>query len=316
MAITPRAFRAFSIADLAAVSLVVVTGAAVRLTGSGLGCPDWPNCLQHQFVAPLGSTHAVIEDANRAVTGLLIGIAALTFLAAWLRRPRRRDLLWLAGGVGACIIADALLGAEVVYSKLNPWLVSSHLALSLVTVIVAAVLVHRATYAFGPGARREVRCGWSSVVARWLWVPFGITVLFGMATTGSGPHSGGSVGQLVAKRLPFSLQSAAWVHSAAAAAFLGIVGATYVALMASGAPRQVVIGAQRLLAVGIAQGIIGIVQYALHLPVVLVELHVIGALSLTIGVLQFQLRHVARDAEVVVLSATQAASEEPSLVAL
>ncbi len=316
MAITPRAFRALSVSNLIAVSLVVVTGAAVRLTGSGLGCPDWPNCVQHHFVAPIGSTHAVIEDANRAVTGALIVLAALTFLAAWLRRPRRRDLVWLAGGVGLGIVADALLGAEVVYSKLNPWLVSSHLALSLATVVVAAILVHRATHDYGDGARREVRCAWSQRVARWLWVPFGATVLLGMGATGSGPHSGGGIGQLVAKRLPFSLQSAAWVHSAAAALFLGSVAATYVALVSAGAPRQVVIGAQRLLAVGVAQGVIGVVQYALHLPVVLVELHVIGALSLTFGVLQFQLRQVARDPEVVRLAVPHSMPAESSLVPL
>lgn len=315
-AIGPSTFRLLAVANLTAVAVVVATGAAVRLTGSGLGCPDWPNCLRHQFVAPLGSTHAVIEDANRAVTGVLIAVAGLTFLAAWLRAPRRRDLVWLAGAVVGGIVADALLGAEVVYSKLNPWLVSSHFALSLATVVVAGVLVHRATYRYGEGARHDVRCPWAATVARWLWLPFGATVVLGMATTGSGPHSGGSVGQLVAKRLPFSLQSAAWVHSAAAGIFLGVVATTFVVLSAAGAPREVVTGARRLLAVGIAQGVIGVTQYALHLPVVLVELHVIGALSLTIGVLQFQLRQVARDREPSLDAATHPVPAESSLVAL
>lgn len=294
---TPQGFRALALANLVAVCAVVATGAAVRLTGSGLGCPDWPSCFQHHFVAPLGSMHAVIEDANRLVSGIVTVLAALVLVGAWLRRPSRADLRWFAGGVVAAIVADALLGALVVYSKLNPWLVSGHMALSLGTVVVAALLFHRASYRYGAGERAELRCGWSATIARWLWVPFGATVVAGMATTGSGPHSGGSVGQLVARRLPFALQSAAWVHSVAAALFLGIVAATYVALAVSGAPLQVLVGARRLLVVGVAQGVLGVVQYATHLPVALVELHVLGALSLTYGVLQFHLRQVARDPE-------------------
>jgi cytochrome c oxidase assembly protein subunit 15 len=298
VAISPRAFRALALSNLVAVCAIVATGAAVRLTGSGLGCPDWPSCTQHHLVAALGNTHAVIEDANRFVTVLLVVLTAVTFGAAWLRRPRRVDLVVLAGALVGGIVADAMLGAAVVYSKLNPWLVSGHMALSLATVVVAAVLVHRSGLHYGAGARHEVRCAWSASLARWLWIPFAATLLTGMATTGSGPHSGGSVGQLVARRLPFTLQSAAWVHSTCAAAFLGVVAVVYLTLERTGAPTQVVIGAKRLLVVGVAQGVLGVTQYATHLPIVLVELHVLGAVSLTIGVLQFQLRQVARDREV------------------
>lgn len=297
MAISPRAFRALALSNLVAVCAIVATGAAVRLTGSGLGCPDWPNCTQHRLVAALGNTHSVIEDANRFVTVLLVVLTAVTFLAAVARRPRRRDLVVLAGALVGGIVADALLGAAVVYSKLNPWLVSSHMALSLATVVAAAVLVHRSALRYGTGARREVRCRWSASLARWLWLPFGATLLTGMATTGSGPHSGGSMGQLVARRLPFTLQSAAWLHSTCAVAFLTVVAVTYLVLERTHAPAQVVVGAKRLLAVGVAQGVLGVTQYATHLPIVLVELHVVGAVSLTIGVLQFQLRQVARDRE-------------------
>ncbi len=314
MAISPRAFRALALSNLVAVCAIVATGAAVRLTGSGLGCSDWPNCTQHHFVAALGNTHSVIEDANRFVTVLLVALTAVTLLAAWLRRERRTDLVALAGALVAGIVADAMLGAAVVYSKLNPWLVSGHMALSLATVVVAAVLVHRAGLSYGEGARREVRCPWSASLARWLWIPFVATVLSGMVTTGSGPHSGGGVGQLVARRLPFTLQSAAWVHSTFAAAFLGIVAVLYLVLERTGAPAQVVTGAKRLLVVGVAQGIVGVSQYASHLPIVLVELHVVGAVSLTIGVLQFQLRQVARDRETGLGNDVSGRSAESSLV--
>lgn len=298
VAISPRAFRALALSNLVAVCAIVATGAAVRLTGSGLGCPDWPNCTQHHLVAALGNTHSVIEDANRFVTVLLVVLTGITFLAAVARRPRRGDLVALAGALVGGIVADALLGAAVVYSKLNPWLVSGHMALSLATVVVAALLAHRSALRYGAGARREVRCGWSASLARWLWLPFVATLLTGMATTGSGPHSGGSVGQLVARRLPFTLQSAAWLHSVCAVGFLTVVAVTYLVCERTGAPLQVLTGAKRLLAVGVAQGVVGVTQYATHLPIVLVEVHVIGAVSLTIGVLQFQLRQVARDREV------------------
>jgi heme a synthase len=297
VAISPRAFRALALVDLVALCVITASGAAVRLTGSGLGCPDWPNCFKHQFVASLGSTHSVIEDANRFITVAVAVLAGVTVLAAWLRRPRRTDLLWLSASLVGGVVADALLGAEVVYSKLNPWLVSGHTALSLLLIVAAGVLFHRAGHDYGTDARHDVRCAWSVPLARWLWVALGATVLTGMATTGSGPHSGGSVGQLVARRLPFSLESVAWVHSATAAAFLALVAGAYLVLATSGAARQVLVGAERLLVVGCAQGIVGVVQFATHLPIALVELHVIGAVSLTIGVLQFQLRQVARDRE-------------------
>jgi len=298
VAISPRAFSRLALANFAAMVLIIATGAAVRLTGSGLGCPDWPNCFRHQLTAPLGQVHSVIEDANRLVTVLLVVLTVVTVVAALLRAPRRRDLVWLSAGLVGGVVADAFLGAIVVYTKLNPWLVSSHMALSLGMVVLAGVLFHRATHRYDPGARHERRCQWTVPLARWLWVPLTLTLLAGMATTGSGPHSGGSQGQDVARRLPFALHDAAWVHSVCAVAFLGVVAGAYLVLERSGAATRVTTGARRLLVVGAAQGIIGVVQYATHLPVLLVELHVIGAVSITIGVLHFQLAQVARDREI------------------
>jgi len=219
-------------------------------------------------------------------------------LAALLRSPRRRDLVWLSAALVGGVVADALLGAIVVYTKLNPWLVSGHMALSLGMVVLAGVLYHRATHRYGPDARHELRCAWTVQLARWLWVAISLTLLAGMVTTGSGPHSGGSQGQDVARRLPIALHTAAWVHSVCAVAFLGLVAGAYLVLERTGAASRVTTGARRLLVVGAAQGIVGVVQYATHLPVLLVELHVLGAVSITIGVLHFQLAQVARDREV------------------
>jgi heme a synthase len=297
VAVSPRGFSRLALACFATTFAVIATGAAVRLTGSGLGCPDWPNCRGHDFTASLGNVHAVIEDANRAVSGLLIALTIVTLVAAFVRVPRRTDLLVLSGGLVAGIVADALLGGLVVYTKLNPWLVSGHMALSLGIVVVAGVLYHRATHRYGPDARHDVRCPWTVPLARWLWVLLSLTLLAGMATTGSGPHSGSNEPGVVAKRLPFTLHAAAWVHSGCAVAFIGVVAGAFLVLAQTGAASRVTNGAKRLFLVGIAQGLVGVIQYATHLPVLLVELHVIGAAAITVGVLQFQLTQVARDRE-------------------
>ncbi len=277
--------------------LIVLTGAAVRLTGSGLGCPDWPTCFAHR-VSGSWSIHPLIEYANRMVTGALTIVTGLTFIAAWMRTPRRRDLIALSGTLILGIVADAVLGAFVVYSKLNPWLVSLHMILSLSMVVVGAVLYHRSKYLYGPGTRREVRSQQFLWLARLLWVPFGLVLVTGTGATGTGPHAGGSSGQLIARRLPFAFSSATWVHSVAATLFLGLVVGLFASVWNSAAPRPLQTGVRRLVLISAAQALIGVTQYLTHVPALLVELHITGAISLTIGVTQFHLRQSAHDREV------------------
>jgi cytochrome c oxidase assembly protein subunit 15 len=302
-------------ANFAAMFFIIASGAAVRLTGSGLGCADWPNCQRGQLTASLGQWHSVVEDANRMITVALVILTVATVVAAMARTPRRGDLVWLSGALVAGVIADALLGAEVVYSKLNPWLVSSHMALSIAMLLAAGVLHHRSKYRYGAADRAEVRCAWTVPLARWLWLPLSLTLLAGMGTTGAGPHAGASQGQLVARRLPWALIDAAWLHSVCAVAFLGIVAGAYLVLARTGAASRVVGGAQRLLVIGTAQGLIGVTQYLTHLPVLLVELHVIGAASVAVGVLHFQFAQVARDREPGLERAVVATPVAPTLVA-
>jgi cytochrome c oxidase assembly protein subunit 15 len=276
--------------------LIVLTGAAVRLSGSGLGCPDWPTCFRHHVTAS-SSIHSQIEFGNRLVTIALIVIVGVTFVAALLRRPRRKDLIVLSGTLVLGVFADAILGAFVVYSKLNPYLVSLHMLLSLSMVVVGAVLHHHSKYVYGEGSRSDVRDPHFRVVAKWLWLPFFVLLLTGTATTGSGPHAGNSQGQLVAKRLPFAFSSAAWVHSLAAVLFIGLVTGLLVAIWKSGAPTALIVGVRRLVAVSLVQAAIGMTQYLSHVPPWLVEIHVFGAVALTIGLVQFNLRQSARDRE-------------------
>jgi cytochrome c oxidase assembly protein subunit 15 len=276
--------------------LIVLSGAAVRLTGSGLGCPDWPTCFHGRFTGSL-SIHPFIEYANRMVTVTLVILTGVTFIAAWMRDPRRRDLLALSGSLILGVIGDAVLGGFVVYSKLNPWLVSLHMLLSLAMVVIGAVLYHHSKYLFGPGTRSDVRDPHFRSVARLLWIPFVVLLVTGTLTTGSGPHAGSSQGQLRARRLPFAFSSAAWVHSAAALLFVGLVVGLLLAIWKSGAPRALQLGVRRLVVIALVQAAIGITQYLTHVPVVLVELHVAGAVSLTIGMTQFTLRQSAHDRE-------------------
>lgn len=291
--VSPARFRWFALATFVAMIVIVLSGAAVRLTGSGLGCPDWPTCYHHQLV---GSTHLhpLIEYTNRMITIALVVLTGVTLVAAWLRSPRRRDLLVLAGALVGGVFADAILGAFVVYSKLNPFLVAIHMWLSLAMVVLGALLYHHSKYLYGPDARADVRDPWMRRLAGLLWVPFVVLLATGTATTGSGPHAGNYSGQVIAKRLPFSFVNAAWVHSVAATLFIGLVVGLTLAVWRSGATRLRG-GLQRLIVISLIQALIGLTQYLTHVPAWLVELHVAGAVSLTIGVTQFTVRQVARD---------------------
>ena len=294
--VTGPVFRWFALASFISMIAIILTGEAVRLTSSGLGCPDWPTCFRHQVVAS-SSYHSKIEFGNRLVTLLLIVIVGATFVAAFYRERRRRDLEVYSGALVLGVVANAVLGAFVVYSKLNPYLVSLHLLLSLVMVVLGATLYHHSKYVYGPGARDDVRDPYFRALARWLWLPFFVLVLTGTGATGSGPHAGSSQGQLVARRLPFAFSSAAWVHSLAAVLFIGLVTGMLVAIWRSPVPNALKLGVRRLVAISLVQAAIGVTQYLTHLPAWLVEIHAAGAVALTIGVTQFNLRQHARDRE-------------------
>ncbi len=292
--VTGPQFRWFAFASFLSMILIVLSGAAVRLTGSGLGCPDWPTCFHGRVTGSL-SIHPLIEYGNRMITIALVVIVGVTFLAALRREERRVDLVALSGALVAGVFADAILGAFVVYSKLNPYLVSLHMLLSLLMVVVGSMLYHHSKYEYGRNARADVRDPYFRNVARALWIPFVILLITGTATTGTGPHAGNSQGQLVARRLPFALSSTAWVHSLAAVLFIGLVLGLVLALWRSAAPTALKRGVRRLVYISLVEGVLGATQYLTHLPAWLVEIHVAGAVALTISVTQLNLRQYARD---------------------
>src|SRR5437588_6141766 len=198
LAVTPSQFRLIVYVTLGALSVIVLTGAAVRLTDSGLGCPDWPKCYG-KALPPL-STHAVIEYSNRAISGVVGVVAVLAFALSFFRRPFRRDLMWLSLTLPVGVLAQAVLGGFTVREHLAPGFVMGHFALSMVVLIGVVALAWRATYESGARPRPRDRLGVGSVRA--LAPPGARTIFAGTAATAAGPHSGGAVGDRV-HRLTF-----------------------------------------------------------------------------------------------------------------
>ncbi len=168
--LTPSIYRRITLVAGILIAIIIVTGAAVRLTNSGLGCSSWPNCEAGQLVAhPESSTHQKIESANRLFTGLVsVGVIAAV-LGAFLRRPRRRDLLWLSGGLVAGVMGQIVLGGITVLVDLHPAAVMSHFLLSMLLLADAIVLYHRAGIPDGDGratCRRRRRAVLRSLPAR------------------------------------------------------------------------------------------------------------------------------------------------------
>ncbi len=290
--VTPRTFRRITLVTLVIVVLNIITGAAVRLTGSGLGCPDWPNCTRHQFTPSL-ALHPAIEFGNRMVVAVLCVATGVALVAAVLRSPRRRDLVWLSGGLLVGVIGEAVVGALVVYSKLNPYVVMTHFMVGIALLTDAFVLVLRAGRADLVGdsaavsARLPARVSKVAPrerrVAQVMIALLAVAIAAGTATTGAGPHAGGPG----AKRLPITLADMARVHSAIVLCLVGLTLAFLYLLDHVNAPKSVLDRARVLLAVMVGQGAVGYAQYFTHLPAALVGVHVFGATMVWLAMLWF-----------------------------
>ncbi len=290
-ALSPAAYRRVTWLSVAALAFITISGGAVRITGSGLGCSDWPTCEENQFVAALDQPHAVIEFVNRLVTGAVSLAVILAVLGALVRVPRRRDLVWLSLGLVIGVIAQILLGAVVVLLELAPVSVIGHYLLSIVLLWNALGLHDRAAGAPGPAtplvARRDVLLGRALVVWGFLVLAAGTLV------TGSGPHAGDPE----AERLPLAVPMVARIHGASVVVFLLLAIVTLWDATRNGAPTQVVKRGRLLSGAIVAQAAIGYTQYFTGVPVILVGLHLIGAVVVWISVARFHLGLFARPAE-------------------
>ena len=273
LAVTPTQYRRVAYATLVALSVIVLTGAAVRLTGSGLGCPDWPKC-GGSALPPL-SSHALIEFGNRAISGVVGLVTVIAAVLAFTRRPFRRDLAWLALLLPLGVVAQAVLGGFTVREHLAPGFVMGHFALSMLVLIAAVALAWRSTYEPGSRPRSNDRAGVWSVRAL---APLGaLTIFAGTAATAAGPHAGGSPGQRI-HRLHFEgSDTLRWVvhrHATIAALFgIAVIGVWFLRRR-RGSSRDAL---EPLTVLGVllaAQGLVGSVQYELSLPTDMVWVHV------------------------------------------
>jgi cytochrome c oxidase assembly protein subunit 15 len=275
-----RLLRPLALASLIANAALVVTGAAVRLTGSGLGCPTWPRCTEESYTttAAMG-VHGAIEFGNRLLTFVLVAIALACFVAALLERPRRRSLILLALAVGLGIPGQGVVGGITVLTDLNPWVVGLHFLLSMALIAGAYALWKRA--AEGDGPPRSLVPGPLRTLARLTALVSAAVIVMGVVVTGSGPHAGDED----AKRNGLDPATVAQAHADLVFLLVGLSVALWFALRAAGAPPAAIRAAGVLVLVELAQGVIGFVQYFTQLPVLLVGAHMLGATLVWIATL-------------------------------
>ncbi|HUN78363.1 MAG TPA: COX15/CtaA family protein [Solirubrobacteraceae bacterium] len=270
---TPRQAALAAYLALGALTLIVLTGAAVRLSGSGLGCPHWPECYGKLY--PPLAAHAVIEFSNRVITGPVCILAGLAWLAALRRRPYRRDLTWIAALLPLGVIAQAVLGGLTVKGRLDYGWVMGHFALSMLILIAAATLVWRATHE--PGERPRGVDRRLVLSARALVGMGALTIFAGTAATAAGPHGGGSPGQRIT-RLDFDGAGTMdfVIHRHAEIAFVFGLLALWVWWLARRRHADPLMrrSATALCVLLALQGIVGLDQYYTHLPTELVWVHV------------------------------------------
>ena len=267
--------RAVLLANLVVQIGIVVTGGAVRLTGSGLGCSTWPQCEPGSFTPVFHaetSAHQLIEFGNRTLTGVvgIVAVAAALLVVTDTRRVRRYRLLGLVPLVG--VLVQAVIGGASVLLDLDPAVVGVHMLVSLGLVAVSTVLLYRSGEGDGPA--RPLVAPRVAATARAL-VPVAVVLLvLGVVVTGSGPHGGD---EEVAYRFAVDPVLVAKLHAAAVWAFVAVLVALVVGLVRGAAPARARRAALVLLVVTLAQGLVGYVQYFTGLPEVLVGLHMLGA---------------------------------------
>lgn len=269
--ISPATYRRITLVALVALCFIIVTGGAVRLTGSGLGCSDWPGCEDERFVAAL-ELHPMVEFGNRLVTGVVSVAIILAVLGSMRRDPRRGDLTLLSLGLVAGVIGQIALGALTVAFELAPPFVMAHFLLSLVLVTNAVVLHHRAGEPDPPATPVETVTPRVRSVVLALVPLLAVAVVAGTVVTGAGPHGGDED----APRFGFDIETVTRVHSVAVLVFA--LALLYLLLQLRGDASTITAArARQLLAITVAQALIGWMQYFTDVPPLLVGFHILGA---------------------------------------
>lgn len=277
MTFSAQRYRQIAVIALVALSVIIVTGASVRLTGSGLGCDDWPNCSSERLI-DVSSKHAAIEQLNRLFTGVVGAAVIAAVLGAHRRPPRRLDLIILAWLLVLGVVANAVLGGISVLVDLHPMAVQGHLLLSMGLIVAGTMLVRRAGEP--DGVPREVVV--STPTQRLVWLHFALTcaaIFTGTLVTGSGPHAGDENAQ----RFGFDIGAVARVHA------VTVLTTIAVTLLIIWRTRSVARDRKALVPilstwmfVGVLQAVLGYVQYLTDVPALLVGIHVAGATAVMI----------------------------------
>lgn len=283
---SPDRIRLYAWASLISEILIVVTGGAVRLTASGLGCPTWPKCTDSSFTTvPEMGIHGLIEFGNRTLTGVLGVIALLTIISAWrLAKAKRKGVVGPALGLLGLIVLQAVVGGITVWTGLNPWIVGSHFVISGIMIALATTLVwhvYRPTHRAIP--YRVYQLTWPVTLIGWL------TVIVGILVTGAGPHSG----DIKAGRNGLDLELWQHLHSYPAYAFLALQLIALFSLLKHDASNKFSKWRLQtkiyliLVIVTIGQAVVGVAQSRLGVPAGLVALHMFGAATL-VSLITFQ----------------------------
>lgn len=263
---------------------IVVTGGLVRLTGSGLGCPTWPQCVPGSYVPTHEQEegfHKLIEFGNRTLTGLL-GFVALALLIALYRAARERTELivgtWIVlGGIAS----QAIVGGITVLTGLNPWIVAFHFLCSMLLIAVSSWLVWR--YRQGPGPTHSLV---HPLVDRAIWglvAVAAVVLVLGTIVTGSGPHSGDAE---TPARTGLDPRTISWLHADSVMLFVGVVVAVWLGAKLTGRTAAPSRAWAVVLGVTLAQGLVGYVQYLTKLPEALVLAHMLGASLLVVAIVR------------------------------
>ncbi|MEI5099908.1 COX15/CtaA family protein [Streptomyces sp. PmtG] len=284
---TPRTVQRAALVALAMAVVIVVTGGAVRLTGSGLGCPTWPKCTDESLTATSEmGLHGVIEFGNRMLTYALCATVGFAIIAARSQKPWRRSLTRLGWAQFWIVMGNAVLGGIVVLVGLNPYTVAAHFLLSTALIAVATATWQRTRE--GDAQPRPLV---GKAVAQLVWVLTGVTVLLiavGTVVTGAGPHAGDSsdVPRMDVGALGLDWEGVSKLHAVLAWIVVTLAFALWFVLKAVDAPRGPLDRTRDLFLILLAQGGIGYVQYFTDLPEVLVASHMLGSCLVWIGTLR------------------------------
>ena len=291
----PRTVRRAALFALVMSVVIVVTGGAVRLTGSGLGCPTWPKCTDDSLTATSAmGFHGAIEFGNRMLTYVLCAAVGWAIIAARSEKPHRRSLTRLGWAQFWLVMSNAVLGGIVVLVGLNPYTVAAHFLAASALIAVAAVMWQRSLEGDG-----EPRALVGRPVQQLVWflvLASGLLIAVGTVVTGAGPHAGDSS---EVDRMPLDWETVAKLHAVLAWIVVTLTFALWFVLKAVDAPKGPLDRTRDLFLVLLAQGVIGYVQYFTDLPEILVGLHMLGSALVWIAVLRVLLALRERSATTV-----------------